>query len=153
MFLSKRIFLPSLLLILAACAPLPTYTPVLLSGSTLPAQEPEPVAVVDLAARPERYRDHFVAVEGYYEGALAQLDCETWVGPDFIVLGLSSELPVYQDYVLINDPKMIRIVSGRAPTYNLTPIPTTPFHPSPTPSLADWTPIPVETYPPTMVYP
>jgi hypothetical protein len=87
----------------------PLYTPIvsLPEGAVLPSQAIV-VPVIDLSTHPEQYRDEFVEVNGLNAGYYEKPDCAPYFGPPTEWL-LFSELPVYKDNVLINNPARIQV--------------------------------------------
>jgi hypothetical protein len=87
----------------------PLYTPIvsLPEGAVLPSQAIV-VSVTDLSTHPEQYHDEFVEVDGLNAGYYEKPDCSPYLGPPTEWL-LFSELPVYKDNILTNNPARIQV--------------------------------------------
>lgn len=66
------------------------------------------VSVMDLSTHPEQYRDEFVKVNGLNAGYYKKPDCTPYFGPPTEWL-LLSEMPVYKDNILTNNPARIQV--------------------------------------------
>jgi len=87
----------------------PLYTPIvsLPEGTALPS-EAVAVSVTDLSVHPEGYQDKFVKVNGINAGYYQKPACYPYFGPPTEWL-LLSELPVYKDNILTNNPDEIEV--------------------------------------------